>query len=437
MSLNLDSFKAYDLRGRVPDELNEEIVYAVGRAFADFLEPKHVVVGHDIRLSSPALCSALTGGLTDSGVDVAAIGVCGTEEIYFATDHFKFDGGIMVTASHNPKDYNGLKLVRSESRPISADTGLDDIKRLVAENRFAPSAAKGKVERLTHRSAYIERLLARMDTEDLKPFKIVANPGNGGAGIVVEQLKSRLPVEFIEVQFAPDGNFPNGVPNPLLPENRVPTLDAIKQHGADLGLAWDGDFDRCFLFDEQGRYIEGYYIVGLLAQAFLVREPGSAIVHDPRLTWNTQDLVQRGGGRAVESKAGHAFMKERMRLEDAVYGGEMSAHHYFRDFAFCDSGMLPWLLVIDLMSKQNCRLSELVDERIRLYPVSGEINRRIADPAALLEEVQRKYAKEATDIQHLDGLSMTFANWRFNLRPSNTEPVVRLNVESRGDVALM
>lgn len=352
MPLTTKAFKAYDIRGRIPDELNEEIAFAIGRAYAEFLSPGEVVVGHDIRLSSPGMTDALAKGLMESGVNVTHIGMCGTEEIYFATDHYGFDGGIVVTASHNPADYNGMKMVQKGARPISGDTGLNDIKAAVGANNFGAGTGGGEMKRLDHRDAYINKLLGYVDLDRLSGIKMVANPGNGAAGPVIECLMDRMPIEFVPVHFEADGNFPNGVPNPLLPENRSSTIDAIKSSGADLGVAWDGDFDRCFLFDENGRFIEGYYIVGLLAEAFLAKNPGSVIVHDPRLTWNTIDIVG-DRGRAIQSKTGHAFIKERMRAEDAIYGGEMSAHHYFRDFAYCDSGMVPWLLVTDLMAKED------------------------------------------------------------------------------------
>lgn len=442
MTTPITCFKAYDLRGRVPDQLNEEVAYRVGRGYATFLQNANpqaikVVVGHDIRLSSPSLCDALIDGLLDSGMDVMHIGECGTEEIYFATSHFDMDGGIVVTASHNPKDYNGMKLVREQSKPISGDTGLFEIQRLAEENVFPAPTRSGQLQRLDHRPAYIAKLLGYLDQGTLKPLKIVVNAGNGGAGAVIDLLEPSLPFEFIKVQHKADGHFPNGVPNPLLEENRKPTIDAILANKADLGIAWDGDFDRCFFFDATGRFIEGYYIVGLLAEAFLQQQPGSKIVHDPRLTWNTIDIVERGGGAAIMSKTGHAFIKERMRLENAVYGGEMSAHHYFRDFAYCDSGMVPWLLVIGLMCARGKTLAEMVDERMQAFPASGEINLRITDPAALLLRIEADYAEHAVLVDHVDGLSMEFADWRFNLRMSNTEPVVRLNVESRADTALM
>lgn len=437
MFKELTCFKAYDIRGRVPDELNVDIAYAIGRAYAAVVAPKKVVVGHDIRLSSVEIKTAVTQGLMDSGVDVYDIGQCGTEEIYFATSHFNLDGGIAVTASHNPKDYNGMKFVREQSKPISGDTGLFDIKRLAEKNDFPEPTQRGQLHQLDHASAYIEHLLTYIDVANLKPLKIVVNAGNGGAGAVIDLIEKKLPFEFIKLHHQPDGNFPNGVPNPLLPENRTITIDAVKEHGADLGIAWDGDFDRCFFFDEKGEFIEGYYVVGLLAEAFLQVNKGEKIVHDPRLTWNTIDIVEASGGEAVQSKTGHAFIKERMRLENAVYGGEMSAHHYFRDFAYCDSGMIPWLLVTQLISTRGKSLSQMVSARKAAYPCSGEINRKVEDAAAVLSAVEAEYASAANDVDHTDGLSVSYDNWRFSLRMSNTEPVIRLNVESRADVELM
>jgi phosphomannomutase len=433
----MNCFKAYDIRGRVPDELNEDIAYRIGRAYAKFLKPKSVIVGRDIRGSSEDLASSLSKGLIEGGADVHDIGLCGTEEVYFATFHTRTDGGIMVTASHNPADYNGMKLVSQGSRPISGDSGLDTIRSLVEKNTFGDTPCRGTMNRIDCREEYIKHLLSYIDEKALKPLKVVANPGNGCAGPVIDMLAQRLSLEFIKVHHEPDGTFPNGIPNPLLPENRAATADAVKEFRADLGLAWDGDFDRCFFFDDQGTFIEGYYIVGLLAQALLARHRGEKIIHDPRLTWNTIDLVQKAGGIPVQSKTGHAFIKERMRSEDAVYGGEMSAHHYFRDFAYCDSGMIPWLLVAEIISKTGKPLSELVGERMSMFPASGEINRRLAEPSLAIKKIEDVYRKDSLSINRTDGLSMEFLSWRFNLRSSNTEPVVRLNVESRADVALM
>jgi phosphomannomutase/phosphomannomutase/phosphoglucomutase len=435
--MSLSCFKAYDIRGRVPDELDEDLAYRIGRAYAAFLTPERVAVGHDIRLSSPAMADAVMRGLRDSGVDVFALGECGTEEVYFAVYDQGLDGGIMVTASHNPRDYNGMKLVREESRPISGDTGLFAIRDLAAAGEFMPAGHQGSVRDLNVRQRYRDHLLSYVDVSALRPLSLVVNAGNGGAGAVVDLLAPKLPFTFHKIQHEPDGNFPNGVPNPLLPENRALTARAVVEHGADMGLAWDGDFDRCFFFDGSGRFIEGYYLVGLLGEAFARKYPGAGIIHDPRLTWNTIAAVTAAGGKPIMSKTGHAFIKERMRLEDAVYGGEMSAHHYFRDFAYCDSGMIPWLLVAELVSITGKSLSELVDDAMAAYPASGEINRRVKDAGAAIVAVEERFSGQALVRDTTDGLSLEFAEWRFNLRSSNTEPVLRLNVESRGDRALM
>ncbi len=437
MTRELTCFKAYDLRGRVPDELNETLARQIGRACAAFLQPATIVVGQDIRLSSPAMAAALIDGLLEAGVDVLDIGQCGTEQVYFATAHLGASGGIMVTASHNPRDYNGMKFVREESRPISADTGLEEIRSLILTGDLPVAERPGARSQVDVVDAYLDHLLGYVDAASLKPLKIVCNAGNGGAGAIVDRLEPRLPFEFIKVHHAPDGTFPNGVPNPLLPENRASTIEAIGAAGADLGIAWDGDFDRCFLFDENGSFIEGYYIVGLLAEAMLKLHPGGKVIYDPRLTWNTQEIVGQMGGQAIECKSGHAFIKERMRAEDAVYGGEMSAHHYFRDFSYADSGMIPWLLVAGIMSATGKPLSELVGQRIARFPASGEINRKLDDPQQALIAVRERYGPQAIRIDETDGYGFEFPEWRFNLRMSNTEPVIRLNVESRGDRALM
>jgi phosphomannomutase len=435
----LTAFKAYDIRGRMPDELNESLARDIGRAYAAFVKPKRVAVGHDIRLSSPALATALKAGLRESGCDVLDIGLWGTEAVYFATFAQQLDGGVMVTASHNPPDYNGMKFVREESRPISADTGLKEMAALIESGRLPAAASRAGTERsFDLKPSYLEHLLSYVDRAKLRKLKVVVNAGNGGAGLVIDDLEPHLPFEFIKVNHEPDGTFPNGVPNPMLEENRAVTTDAIRRTGADIGLAWDGDYDRCFFFDERGQFIEGYYLVGLLAEVFLEREPGARIVHDPRLTWNTLDLVTRRGGEPVLCKSGHAFMKAKMREVDAAYGGEMSAHHYFRRFAYCDSGMIPWLLVLQVICERGKTLSELVGERMKLFPASGEINRHLAsDAKSVLARVQNLYASQAQVVDFTDGLSMEFGQWRFNLRGSNTEPLVRLNVESRGSEALM
>jgi phosphomannomutase len=430
-------FKAYDLRGRIPTELNEDVAYRVGRGYAQFLSPARVVVGRDIRLSSGALTDALCRGLTDSGVDVYDIGICGTEGVYFATFDGGYDGGIMVTASHNPPDYNGMKFVREASRPISGDNGLKDIRGFAERGEFPQPEHPGVRRSLDTMPAYIAHLLSYVELAKLKPLKIVVNAGNGGAGLIIDELEPHLPFEFIKVHHEPDGRFPNGIPNPMLEANRAPTVAAIRAHQADFGIAWDGDFDRCFLFDEHGAFIEGYYIVGLLAAALLAGHPGGKVVHDPRLTWNTLEMVTAAGGESVLSKSGHAFIKERMREVDGVYGGEMSAHHYFRRFAYCDSGMIPWLLVAQIVSESGQPLSRLVGERIGLFPVSGELNYRVPDAAATLAAIVAEYAPLALCVDRTDGISYEFAEWRFNLRTSNTEPLIRLNVEARGSAELM
>ena len=433
----IECFKAYDVRGRIPDQLNEDVARRIGRAYAQVINPGSVVVGHDIRLSSEAIKAALVDGLREQGVDVLDIGLCGTEEIYFATSHLGVGGGIAVTASHNPKDYNGMKFVRAGSQPISGDSGLKDIQQLAEQNVFTAAQTPGSYQQVSTLEAYIAHLLSYVDVNALKPLKIVCNAGNGGAGRVIDALEASLPFEFIKVHHEADGHFPNGVPNPLLVENRAATADVVRREQADMGIAWDGDFDRCFFFDSAGEFVEGYYIVGLLAEAFIQRHGPQRIVHDPRLTWNTRDIVDSAGGEAIQSKTGHAFIKERMREVDAIYGGEMSAHHYFRDFAYCDSGMIPWLLVAGLMASHNKGLADLVGEREVLFPCSGEINRTINDPKALITSVEAHYGPGSMRVEYVDGLSIEMDDWRFNLRMSNTEPVVRLNVESRGNRDLM
>jgi phosphomannomutase len=435
--MSLPSFKAYDIRGRVPDELNADLACRLGLAYAERFAPKRIALGRDVRHSSPELLNALAHGLASGGAEVLDLGLCGTEEVYFAAFQPGIDGGIMVTASHNPMDYNGMKLVRGGAVPISGDSGLRQLEAAVEASGASAPAGQAPTTPLDLRADYVRHLLGYVDAATLRPLKIVVNAGNGSAGLVIDALEPYLPFRFAKVHHTPDGSFPNGIPNPLLPENRAATTEAVLAHGADFGVAWDGDFDRCFLFDERGAFIEGYYIVGLLAEAMLRREAGAKIIHDPRLTWNTQDMVRAAGGIAVQSKTGHAFIKERMRAENAIYGGEMSAHHYFRDFAYCDNGNIPWLLVAALLSESGQPLSALVSDRQRRFPASGEINRKVASVDAMLQRVESRYAPAALAVEKVDGLSVEYPQWRFNLRGSNTEPVLRLNVESRGDAALM
>ena len=432
-------FKAYDIRGKVPGELHPGLARDIGRAFAEVCRVRKVVVGRDIRLSGYDLSRALIDGLLEAGVDVIDLGICGTEEIYhaaFSMEDEGVDGGIIVTASHNPADYNGMKIVVRGARPVTGESALGEMARRIGRNDLpAPAAQRGTCSERSLKEDYVRHLLGCVDTAGLRPMKIVVNSGNGCAGAIVDLLAPHLPIEFVRLHHRPDGTFPNGVPNPLLPECRAETGRMVVEAGADLGIAWDGDFDRCFFWDEHGTFIEGYYIVGLLALEMLTREKGGRILYDPRLTWNTEELVRAAGGVPIMTRTGHAFIKERMRLEDAVYGGEMSAHHYFRDFGYCDSGMIPWLLVCSLLSRRQTTLSALVGERMRAYPVSGEINFRVADADAVIRVMEDEYGQG--DIDRTDGLSIAFADWRFNIRKSNTEPLLRLNVETRGDEALL
>lgn len=437
--MGLPCFKAYDIRGRVPDDLNPDIARRIGYAYAEIIEPGCVVVGYDARLESPSLAAAVMAGLTDAGVDVIDIGLCGTEEVYFQTAHREAEGvggGIMITASHNPKGYNGMKLVRRGSVPISGDTGLvairDRTEALASAANVAPHG--GRILRDSNRTAYVRHVLGYVEPAKLRRLRIVADAGNGCAGPIVAELAKSLPFDITLLNGEPDGDFPLGIPNPLLPEKRATTARAVRAYGADLGVAWDGDCDRCFLYDADGRFIEGYYLVGLLAKAMLARHPGAKIVHDPRLFWNTVAEVQAADGVPVLSKTGHAFIKERMRREDAIYGGEMSGHHYFRDFAYCDSGMIPWLLVAELMSRTGQSLAELVGQRMQAFPCSGEINFQ-TDAAAATDRILARYLPMGPSRDDTDGVSLEFSDWRFNLRRSNTEPLLRLNIETRGDAA--
>lgn len=460
----LPCFKAYDVRGKVPSELNPDIAYAIGRAYADLTQAKTVCIGYDIRLSGFELYQALARGLNDAGVDVVHLGMIGTEMVYFATANYGYDGGIMITASHNPPEYNGMKMVRSESRPISNDTGLLEIERRAYEKNWERKGT-GTIRDQDVYAEFIQHLLKVVPADTMKPLKVLLDPGNGAAGVALKALMPHLPLKADYLRDEPDGNFPNGVPNPILPESRAMTEGAMRvelvaeggvvggtshrsvgsldashealqnQKAYDFGVAWDGDYDRCFLFDENGNFIEGYYIVGLIAQALLAEKKGEAIIYDPRLIWNTLDIVKKLGGRGVVCKSGHAFIKEKMRAENAIYGGEMSAHHYFRDHWFCDSGMIPFLLVARLVSQSGRSLGDLVGEMIENYPCSGEVNSEVADVRTTLAAIEEKYKDGKID--KLDGLSVEFPDWRFNLRGSNTEPVIRLNVESRGDAQLV
>ncbi|MBI3924997.1 MAG: phosphomannomutase [Armatimonadetes bacterium] len=436
MTSRLGCFKTYDIRGRVPDELYPRLAYRIGRAFAAVLRPRTVAVGRDMRLSSPGLAEGLTQGLLDSGVDVLDLGMIGTELVYFATFHQELDGGIMVTASHNPAEYNGMKLVGRQAVPLDAAV-LGEIERRVREGGPERPSRIGRRRSADDPGAYFARLGELVPPGSLPRLRVVCNAGNGAVGPLLSQLMELYPeLDLLVLNPAPDGTFPAGVPNPLLPENREETARAVRKFGADLGVAWDGDYDRCFLFDEHGGFIEGYYLVGLIAESVLENEPGATILYDPRLTWNTEELVLARGGNPIMCRTGHAFFKQEMRARQAAYGGEMSGHHYFREFGNCDSGILPWLLVMRML-RERPGLSRLVESRQRRYPISGEINRAVADPALALKRVRDLFLPEAAREHTLDGVTMEFADWRFNLRSSNTEPLLRLNVETRGDPALL
>lgn len=441
MAVNTSGFGAYDIRGVYPDSINQELAYRVGRVFPALFDAKKVAIGHDIRLSGPTISDALVRGLTEAGCDVYDIGQCGTEMIYFATGVNDFDGGVMVTASHNPKEYNGMKFVKKGVLPVSPNTGLLDIKAAIEDESrdWAFRKATGTVYKIDVLHDYIRKLLTYVDVDSLKPLKVVINTGNGSAGPIINEIEKFLPFEIIKVHNNANGFFPNGVPNPLLQDSRAETSKAVIENNADCGIAFDGDFDRCFLFDEQGNFIEGCYMVGFLAEAFLKKNPGAKIVYEPRVTWNTLDIVKNLGGTAILCRSGHSYMKDVLRAENAIYGGEMASHHYFRDFYYCDSGMIPWLLVLELLGKTDQKLSQLMEDRIAKYPVSGEINTKVSGVDKVKEimlKIEDLYGKNGV-VDKTDGLSVDFPNWRFNLRGSQTEPYIRLNVESRGDKTLM
>ena len=441
MSIDVSGFGSYDVRGIYPVTINQEIAYRVGRMYPILFEAKKISIGHDIRLSSPTLSDALARGLTESGCDVYDIGQCGTEMIYFTTGYKKLDGGIMITASHNPKDDNGLKCVLKDSRPLTPDTGLFKLRDAVADENFDWTCRKatGNIFRIDIMNDYIKKILSYIDVNSLEPFKIVINSGNGAAGTVINEIEKFLPFEIIKVFNEPNGFFPNGVPNPLRQDNREVTSKAVIENHADCGIAFDGDFDRCFLFDEKGGFIEGYYLVGLLAQNFLSKHKNEKIIYDPRAIWNTIDIVNELNGQAIICRSGHSYIKNMMRNENAIYGGEMSSHHYFRDFYYCDSGMIPWLMILELLSQSNKKLSELVSDRQKKFPVSGELNSKVASREAvneILNKIENIYAKGG-QVTKIDGIGIDFSDWRFNLRASGTEPYIRLNVESRGNEKLL
>jgi len=435
----LTCFKAYDIRGEIDININEAIAYRVGRSVAQHFNSKSIVVGFDARDTSPAFAKAVGQGIMDAGSNLIDIGLAGTEEMYWAVSNFSASAGIVVTASHNPINYNGMKIVKSGSRPLNDNDDFKAIKNLAETEKWAKTDNKGSHLDYSNqaRSDYVTKVLSFVNRNKLKPLKIVINSGNGAAGPTFDAIEKKLntnnpKIEFVRVDHTPDSTFPNGIPNPLLHENHHKTADIVKNVGADFGVAFDGDFDRCFFFDETGKFVPGEYLVGLLASIFLEKEQGATIVHDPRVIWNTQDIVSQKGGKAEQSKTGHAFIKQTMRKHEAVYGGEMSAHHYFRDFAYCDSGMIPWLLVAELVSIKNQSLGNLVKDRVSSFPSSGEINFKVKDADNSISSVLENYQSQAKTLDKTDGFSLIIDDWRFNLRKSNTEPLVRLNIESKG-----
>lgn len=435
----LTCFKAYDIRGEIDININEAIAYRVGRSVAQHFNSKSIVVGFDARETSPAFAKAVGQGIMDAGSNLIDIGLAGTEEMYWAVSNFSASAGIVVTASHNPINYNGMKIVKSGSRPLDDNEDFKAIKNLAETEKWTKTDNKGSHLDYSDqaRSDYVTKVMSFVNRNELKPLKIVINSGNGAAGPTFDAIEKKLntnypKIEFVRVDHTPNSTFPNGIPNPLLPENHHKTADIVKNVGADFGVAFDGDFDRCFFFDETGKFVPGEYLVGLLASIFLEKEQGATIVHDPRVIWNTQDIVSQKGGKAEQSKTGHAFIKQTMRKHHAVYGGEMSAHHYFRDFAYCDSGMIPWLLVAELVSIKNQSLGDLVKDRVSSFPSSGEINFKVKDADSSITSVLENYQTQAKTLDKMDGFSLTIDDWRFNLRKSNTEPLVRLNVESKG-----
>jgi len=434
--INPAIFKAYDVRGIYPEEIDELTVYKTAKAYCEFIKPKEVVIGCDVRLSSAALKKAAMKAVTDQGIKVIDVGEISTDMLYFSVAHYGYSGGFSVTASHNPKEYNGMKFVREKSYPVSSDTGLFEIRDLamkmdIGENILG-EPDYNLVEKKEILDDYIEKIRSFADFSKFKKFKIVANPNFGLAGFFLDKLLAGTEIEIVKLNFEPDGNFPKGRPDPLIPENREEISKMVVEQKADFGVAWDADADRCFFFTEKGEFIEGYFITALLAEIFLKRNAGEKIIHDTRLVWAIEDIVKKNNGIDIATKAGHAFIKERMRKENAVFGGEMSAHYYFRDYFFCDNGMIPLVMMLEFLSQNEKTLSEIMHEKFwNKYFVSGEINNQVADVKEVIEKAREAYAASAEKTDETDGISIEFSDWRFNLRGSNTEPVIRLNVEAK------
>lgn len=442
-------FKAYDIRGIFPEQINELDAYKIATAVCQFLKPSELVVGCDVRLSSPALKRAAIKAITNQGIKVIDVGDISTDMLYFSVGNYNYAGGLTITASHNPKEYNGMKIVREQSKPISSDSGLFEIRDIAASLEIEASVLEGEineslVEKREILSDYAQKVNSFADLSNCKPFKIIANPNFGVGGKALDKMLEGLPVEVIKINYNPDGNFPKGRPDPLIPENREEISKLIVEHGADFGVAWDADADRCFFFTEKGEFIEGYFITALLGKILLEKSKGETIIHDTRLTWAIEDIIQEDGGKTIATKAGHSFIKERMRKENAIFGGEMSAHYYFRDYFFCDCGMIPFVMMLEMLSKENRTLSQIMDEMFwKKYFVSGEINTQVQSVPDVIGKIKSAFIEKATKIDEQDGISLDFVSqendelsWRFSVRGSNTEPVIRLNVEAKSQ-ALM
>jgi len=427
--LKPEVFKAYDVRGIYPAEIDEQGAYAIGRAFVEEFKPKRIAIGRDMRVSGPQMVAALTEGATDGGAEVLDIGQIGTEMLYFAVGSLELDGGITCTASHNPKEYTGFKIVRAGALPVGGDSGLTEVRDRALKG-FGEIARKGSIEKKDIWPAFLDRVLSFIDPSAVKPLRVVVDAANGMGGRMLEPLLERLSqIEAVRCYFEPDGSFPNHEPNPLLPENREFIVAKVKEEKADLGIAFDGDADRCFFVDERGEFVPGDFVTALFAETFLAKEPGARIIYDVRASWAVPHTIEQAGGTALMNRVGHAFIKHRMRESGAVFGGEVSGHYYFRDFSKADSGIIPCLLMLEYLSKQGKPLSEVLQPYRERYFITGELNTRVSDVAAKLEELEKHFSAQGK-VTHLDGLSVDASDWHFNVRPSNTEPLLRLNLEA-------
>jgi phosphomannomutase len=430
-------FKAYDVRGIYPSELDEDGAYRVARAYAEQFEPRAVAVGRDVRLSSPTVLVAVTEGILDAGADAVELGAVGTEMIYHAVTELGLDGGICVTASHNPKEYTGMKIVRRGALPVGGDSGLVEI-RTRAEAQFGPVERRGLPRAEDIWPSFVAKVLSFVDVEAIRPLRVVVDAANGMAGVMLPRVLERLPqLDVTRCYFEPDGSFPNHEPNPLLPENREFIVGKVTEEGADLGVAYDGDADRCFFIDDRGEFVPGDFVTALLAQAVLAKAPGEKVIYDVRASWAVPEAIERAGGIPLVNRVGHAFIKQRMRAEGAAFAGEVSAHYYFRDFSQADTGVVPFLVMLELLSSAGVELSELLRPFRERFFLTGEINTPVADVPLKLQELKERYAAEGARISHLDGISIEFDDWHFNVRPSNTEPLLRLNLEALSEAQMV